>query len=85
MLRSLKAFEGYQVRGTDGEVGSVRDFYFDHECWTVRYLVVDTGAFFSGRRVLVSPISFRKADGSTSRFHLSLTREKVKSCGGPRR
>jgi sporulation protein YlmC with PRC-barrel domain len=79
MLRSIKAFEGYQVRAIDDEVGSVRDFYFDDEHWGIRYLVVDTGAFFSGRRVLVSPISFRQADWSTRQFHLALTRERVKN------
>jgi sporulation protein YlmC with PRC-barrel domain len=79
MLRSIKSFEGYKVRATDDDVGSVRDFYFDDEHWAIRYLVVDTGAFFSGRRVLVSPVSFRDADWSTRRFHLALTRERVKN------
>ena len=82
MLRSIKSFEGYKVRATDDDVGSVRDFYFDDERWGIRYLVVDTGAFFSGRRVLVSPISFRNADWSTRQFHLALTREKVKNSPG---
>ena len=79
MLRSVKDFENYQVKATDDDVGSVRDFYFDDEHWTIRYLVVDTGAFFSGRRVLVSPVSFREADATTRQFHLALTRAKVKN------
>ena len=79
MLRSIKDFEGYQVRATDDAVGSIRDFYFDDEHWTVRYLVVDTGEYFSGRRVLVSPVSFRETDASTRQFHLALTRAKVKA------
>jgi hypothetical protein len=28
MLRSAKAFEGYQVHAIDGSIGTVRDFYF---------------------------------------------------------
>jgi len=79
MLRSVKAFEGYEVHAIDGEVGSVRDFYFDDEHWAIRYLVVDTEAFLSGRRVLVSPVSFRQADWSTRQFHLALTRETVRN------
>jgi uncharacterized protein YrrD len=79
MLRSVKSFEGYKVRASDDEIGSVRDFYFDDEHWAIRYLVVDTGAFFSGRRVLVSPVAFRQADWSSQQFHLALTREKVKN------
>jgi hypothetical protein len=34
------------------------DFLLDDQRWTVRYLVVETGSFFSERRVLITPISF---------------------------
>ncbi len=79
MLRSLKDLEGYTVSATDGDIGRVVDFLLDDERWIVRYLVVETGGFFDGRRVLISPISFRKAEWSTRRFHLALTRDKVKN------
>jgi len=78
MLRSLKDLEHYEVTATDGDIGDVEHFLLDDERWTVRYLVVKTGGFFDGRRVLISPISFRRAEWSTQRFHLALTRDKVK-------
>ena len=56
MLRSLDKLEHYKVRATDGDLGSVANFLIDDKHWTVRYLVVQTGGFFGGRRVLVSPI-----------------------------
>jgi len=31
--------------------------YFDDEKWTIRHLVVDTGGWLSGRKVLISPRS----------------------------
>ncbi len=79
MLRSLKDLERYTVSATDGDIGSVVNFLLDDKHWTVRYLVVDTGSFLEGRRVLISPISFRQVDWSTHRFHLALTKEKVKN------
>jgi len=79
MLRSLKDLEGYAVNATDGDIGHVADFLLDDERWIVRYLVVETGGFFSGRRVLITPISFRQVDWSTRSFHLALTRDKVKN------
>ena len=79
MLRSLKDLERYTVSATDGDIGSVVNFILDDKHWTVRYLVVDTGSFLEGHRVLISPISFRQADWSTHRFHLALTKEKVKN------
>ncbi len=79
MLRSLKDLERYKVSATDGDIGSVANFLLDDQHWTVRYLVVDTGGFLEGRRVLISPVSFRQADWSTHRFHLELTKDKVKN------
>jgi len=79
MLRSTRDLESYRVEAEDGPVGAVSDFLFDDERWTIRYLVTDTGSFFEDRRVLISPISFRRADWSTRAFHLALTRDKVKA------
>jgi hypothetical protein len=55
------------------------NFLLDDQHWTIRYLVVETGRFLNGRRVLISPISFRQTDWATRRFHLALTMAKVKS------
>ncbi|MDQ6635931.1 MAG: PRC-barrel domain-containing protein, partial [Gemmatimonadota bacterium] len=79
MQRSLKDLEQYAVRATDGEIGRVVDFLLDDEQWAVRYLVVEAGGFFSGRRVLISPMAFREVDWSTREFHLALTMDKVKA------
>jgi len=79
MLRSLKDLETYTVNATDGDIGSVVNFLLDDEHWTVRNLVVDTGGLFDGRRVLISPISFRKVDWASQRFHLALTMNKVEN------
>lgn len=80
MLRSLQDLKQYKVGAIDGDIGSVSDFFFDEEHWTVRYLVVDTGGFWGGpNRVLVSPISIREADWATRKLHLALTQDKVKN------
>ena len=80
MRRSLKNMEDYDVHATDGDIGSVSDFYFDERHWTIRYLVVETGGFWEGpARVLISPVAFREAEWATKKFHLALTREKVKN------
>ena len=78
MLRALRDLEGYSVAATDGDIGRVVDFLLDDKHWAVRYLVVETGGFFDGRRVLVSPISFGRCDWVTRHFHVSLTKDAVK-------
>jgi PRC-barrel domain len=55
MLHSIQQRYGEKLRASDGEIGHVRDFYFDDKNWTVRYLVADTGGWLSGRLVLISP------------------------------
>ena len=79
MLRSLKDIERYKVSASDGDIGDVENFLLDDKHWVVRYLIVDTGGFFDGRRVLISPISFRDVDWLTKRFHLALTKDKVQN------
>jgi hypothetical protein len=62
MLRSIKQLYGDELRATDGEIGHIKDFYFDDQNWAVRYVVVDTGSWLSGRLVLISPHVFTNFD-----------------------
>ena len=55
MLHSSQERYGEKLRASDGEIGHVRDFYFDDKTWTIRYLVADTGGWLAGRWVLISP------------------------------
>jgi sporulation protein YlmC with PRC-barrel domain len=79
MLRRVKELQGYTIRATDGDIGHVDEFYFDDEKWTVRYLVVDTGGWLSGRQVLISPIALGEANWQERRLHVKLTRQQVEN------
>lgn len=79
MLQSIKKLQGCQILATDGAIGSVHDFYFDDERWAVRYLVVDTGSWLPGRRVLISPIAIQTADWINDTLSLKITRDQVKN------
>lgn len=83
VLRSLKDLENYTLFATDGEIGTVVGFLLDDETWTIRYLVAETNGASGARDVLISPISFRKADWGKPRcFRLALTRELVRRSPG---
>ncbi|MEO7963322.1 MAG: PRC-barrel domain-containing protein [Gemmatimonadaceae bacterium] len=77
MLRSLRDLDKYSVSATDSVVGQVADFLVDDEQWAVRYLVVESGGILQRRRVLISPISFGRADWGTRSFHLALTLDQI--------
>jgi hypothetical protein len=65
MLRKLTDLQGYAIRATDDFIGTVSDFYFDDDDWGVRYLIVDTGKWLSGRKVLISPLAIGPPDWTT--------------------
>ena len=79
MLRTMKDLEGYAIRATDGTIGHVRDFYFDDDTWVVRYLVVETGAWLSSRKVLISPIAIGQPNWTERELPVSITIEQVKN------
>jgi len=78
MLRNATQLEGFVIRATDGELGTVYQLYFDDETWAIRYLTVTTG-WLGGQRVLISPISVIHADWQAKRLDVALTRTQVKN------
>ncbi len=78
MLRTVKDLEHYSILATDGQIGKVRDLYFDDRKWILRYLVVDTGSWLSGREVLLSPASIGRADAKQKSIPSTLSKQKVK-------
>ncbi len=71
--------EGMKVAATDGEIGKIVDLYFDDERWGVRYLVVNTGGWLSGRNVLISPRSLQGRGWAEDAVRVALTREQVEN------
>ena len=79
MLRNLHDLQDDAIRATDGDIGHVKDFYFDDQAWVIRYLVVETGSWLSSRKVLISPIAIGHPDGQERSLPVSITREQVKN------
>ena len=77
MLHSSKDLKNFAIEATDGEVGHVKDMYFDDDAWVVRYLIVETGTWLSSRKVLVSPIAVRDLDWSGKSLEVSLSMQQV--------
>ena len=77
MLRSMKFLAGFTIGATDGDIGTVDAFYFDDLSLTVRHLVVDTGGWLSGRKVLISPRALGDIDWDGRRLTASLTKAQV--------
>jgi hypothetical protein len=55
MLRRFEDLRGFNLRATDGDIGQISDLYFGDDDWQVCYIIVDTGSWLLGRKVLISP------------------------------
>ena len=77
MLRSVNALRGFTIGATDGDVGRVEAFYFDDTSFTIRHLVVDTGGWLGGRKVLISPRALGDIDWDDRRIDAELTKAQV--------
>lgn len=79
MQQHLGGLIGYAIRATDGDLGKVVEFYFDDLAWTIRYMIVETGTWLSGRKVLVSPVALGVPDWGSRTFPVNLTCEQVRN------
>ena len=76
MLHLARKIRGATIRAVDGDIGAVEDFYFEEDRWTVRYLLVDTGKWMSGKKVLLSPMSV-VGDWNVAEVRVSLNKQQV--------
>jgi hypothetical protein len=78
MLRKIKELKGYKLGARDGEIGHVKDVYFDDQTWTVRYLVADTGHWLPQRKVLLSPLAVSGIHTTPhGAMEVNLTKEQI--------
>jgi hypothetical protein len=82
MLRRVRDLQSYTMGATDGDIGRVDDLYFDDQGWTVRHLVIDTGGWLTGRRVLIPPRAVQNIDVAGQRLVTNLTRRQVEESPG---
>jgi len=78
MLRSNTDLERYVIGASDGAIGRVKDFYFDDRQWVIRYLVVDTSTWLTGRKVLISPYSVGAADDAARVLPVGITKQQIR-------
>ena len=85
MLRRVDNLLGLTIAASNGDVGRLHDLYFDDQSWRVRYLVVDTGPWLFGRRVLISPQAAQfgadteQPNDSLNAIQVALTQEQIEN------
>jgi len=82
MLQSIKQLYGIKLGASDGDIGHVKDLYFDDQDWTVRYVVADTGDWLPGRQVLISPHAFATSRPVGKALLVNLNRKQIEDSPG---
>ena len=77
-LRSTNEVSGYRIQAKDGEIGHVTDFLFDDKEWHIRHLVVDTGTWLPGEKVLLAPPWIERIHWAGKSVHFALSKDSVR-------
>ena len=77
-LRSTQDVSGHHIQAEDGEIGHVEDFILDEETWAIRYLIIDTKNWWTGKKVLVSPQWIDHISWDQSKVFVKLSCEVIR-------
>ena len=78
MLINTHHIYGSSVVATDKTAGTVRDLLFDDRTWQVRFLVVHSGRWLTGRSELLTPDVVDHADWMARQLSVRLTVDEVR-------
>jgi hypothetical protein len=79
MLSTGLDLKNFTIVAEDGKIGHVSDFLFDDKSWLIRWMVVQTGNWLNGRKVLIHPSSITNVDHPGRAIRLALTMDKIKN------
>ncbi len=77
MFCTLRTLVDAPVVTTDGNEKRVRNFLFDDQSWSIRFLVVDVGTWLTRRLVVVSTSTVDEPDWTRKAVATHLTREQL--------
>jgi hypothetical protein len=79
LSRDFDAIKGYRLRATDGEIGRVENFLIERVDWSIQYLIVVSGAWLTGKEVLLAPYAVTRIDWLNREILLNVSRDQVKN------
>jgi len=79
MIHKTNSLYGHRLAAADGDIGQLKDFYFDDVTWAIRYLVADTGSWLTGRPVLFSPRAMGRLDPQENTLHINLEKKQIQN------
>ena len=72
----------YRILATDGEIGSVRDLIVDDQELKLRYLVIDTGNWLPGKRVVLSTAWISSVVSERETVVMNIEKKRIQEAPG---
>ncbi|WP_252731589.1 PRC-barrel domain containing protein [Psychrosphaera sp. F3M07] len=83
MLVKLNDLNGTTINALDGDIGKVKDVYFDDRYWAIRFLVVDIQPWIPfSQKTLISPIALGEFTTEEQLLNVSISKDMVKNSPG---
>ncbi len=82
MLRPIAKLSGYFIEALDGQIGTVSDVLFNDATWKTRWLVLDTGHWLPGRKVLIHPSAVGQVDDEGQTVFVKLSKARIEDSPG---
>jgi hypothetical protein len=91
MLFAVSGLIGCSIAASDGRIGAVKDFLFDDQSWKIRWMIVETGDWLPGRKVLIQPSAIAPLEippkpllpmmspGDSLEVSVNLTRQQIEA------
>ncbi len=77
MLLAASSIWGTDLQNPQEHLGTLHDLMFRDRSWGVRYLVIDTGGWLRGRRVILAPSIVEQREWPARRLWTTLTQRQV--------
>lgn len=78
MILHASKIEGFALDASDGVIGSITDLLFDDVTWRIRWLVIDTGEWLFGRKILLPPSALGHVNHIGHQYSVLLTKQQIK-------
>jgi hypothetical protein len=77
-LRSTKALDGYHIQTEERQIGHVTDFVIDDKRWAICHLVIETGHWFFGKEIVISPNDIGRISYEESIVFVNATEDSIR-------
>ena len=79
MMYTLSDLDNFSIHALNGQIGSVKDFYFDDRRWVIRYLVVEVSSASNSYKVLLTPAVIKHLNLAHKTFAVDMSIEEIQN------